>query len=187
MTILVNGRKMSAATLDDRYHAITRRWTDGDRIDLRCTAALRVCPADMHPFSESAADVQIDCIHRHAALLYGPYVLGVDRFLNPDVDLRDLIISLPTSAVGEIKLKSQRCAKQRGPFATASPCFIATGSFKQGRLPTGWSDHERFDVKLRPLCELTGCKLEDNGLYVGRFDVFLWDKRRAEAGKQTYH
>jgi hypothetical protein len=178
--IQVNGKAIKASS-SSGYVPVTRRWAKGDTVSLQFGCSLRVIPSDETPFSRPVGASIDPKSLQYAAIMYGPYVLMIDRWANEDLIWDDLVVQLPVD--WEKPVKPARTNRTlAGAFAIPAARIEVTAANKAGYYPPGWDGEKKPGSKakgsrrlvLRPVSEITNHPVKRHGLYQIRNHWMPW-------------
>lgn len=138
VVLSLNGRTVVPAKEGD-YLLLKENWKKGDQIKIGFAYRLQLSTGDRRTFSQSGMPARLN----HAALQYGPYLLGVD-------DLTGLAFLAEPSRGNVIYLPAGLTAAAQNAPATSN---LADGYLELGYKHEGYYAPGR--VTLRPISEMT--------------------------------
>lgn len=174
----LNGKRVNAK-VHNGYATTDRIWRDTDRLQVNFDCGFRLIPSGHNPFTcDTNTPLDLKNLER-AALMYGPYVLMLDKFANPDLSFDSLVLGLPAAINGHIDLPLKPLpAAERTAFSIPAAHVQVRACNAAGTCPRSWPSKSKGPsnpmtcragaaraVTLRPVSEMTGHKITKNGMY----------------------
>ncbi|MBI1926866.1 glycoside hydrolase family 127 protein [Candidatus Poribacteria bacterium] len=162
------------------YIEIERLWKPGDVIDLRLAPTFRIIPEGANSFEpqQVPAEMKPGDRMKRAAIRYGPWVLMIDRILNPQLpEAPRFEVVVPLNEKGEPFLKKlTEEPSLRGTYAVSNACSSTLGRGVSDQESELSHEPSLKTVYLVPVSELTDRRGNLTGFYKVRNDVWWLDE-----------